>query len=599
MTTTSVSTPLGLLILDAASTYPERAAVEIGTQTWTYQEVAARAMGTTLSLIEAGVSAGDRVGIWMDRNIDTVVSVLAAWILGAAYVPLSPETLNPGLQSHFPQRRLDTMLADIDPKVVLTEANTDVPGWDGPILEADSSSSALESFPPQSRPSKDFNPIAYHIYTSGSTGVPKAVTISQHAVIWLRNALNTAIYDKHSPSMHRRTLNAPLGFDPSVQQLVGLLDGATLVIVPARVRTHGREFLNFLRSSQIDVLDTTPAQLRLLVEAGLADPESQHPKLVLCGGASIDKYLWQSLAMISDKTIYNMYGVTEATVDSTIAQITGDEPTIGVPLPGAQVSIGGDVAPMPSMSYGELGNLWIGGISSAIGYWNRPELTKEKFFVDDSGTRWFNTGNLASINPNGRIQFHGRADRQVKIRSHRVELDEVENVLNLHQSIHTTAVVEEDGHLVAYLEWAKPNDLDTVDLRRHLRSHVPDYMMPQEFRSVKTIPITNNGKIDYGSLRQLSELESLREQRTNGASRDTSILSILEAAWSEALAEDTTLSADSDFFELGGDSIAIVGMLVKLEDVCGMELPLADLIERPIFENHIRVLENLLPKGVH
>ncbi|MDE0118015.1 MAG: non-ribosomal peptide synthetase [bacterium] len=580
--------------MEAATRYPEATAIEVGNRSWTYEEVAGRVEATHLLLREAGVALGDRIGIWMDRSSEAIVGVLAAWSLGSAYVPLSPETLNPGLQTHFPLSRLARMFDDIAPRVVLTDTDAAIPGWDGPVVQIASQSLVQPATRRHAHISEIGNPPAYHIYTSGTTGAPKAVTISQESVLWLRGALNSSIYDHEQRPALRRTLNAPLGFDPSVQQLVGLLDGATLVVVPARVRTHGRELLNFLRSSRIEVLDTTPAQLRLLVDAGLGEV-GDYPRLILCGGANLDRRLWMDLADMPTRKTYNLYGVTEATVDSTCALVSGSEPTIGVPLPGVSLSIG-DPESAATDQAGQSDTLWISGDSVAVGYWNRPHLTAQRFNTDASGRTWYDTGDIASLTADGRYQIHGRSDRQVKIRSHRVELDEVENVLNLHHTISSAAVIAVSGNLVANVVSEKSSTLDIVELRRHLRSHVPDYMVPQEIKSVESLPLTPNGKIDYGRLTADTEAESTPSPTTapTGDSGSASTISLLRDAWAEALPEDMVLHPDSDFFESGGDSLSIIAMLTTLEDVTGTELPLADLVERPIFGDHVRVLDELL-----
>ncbi|TNH41409.1 hypothetical protein EP164_22890, partial [Photorhabdus luminescens subsp. sonorensis] len=221
--------------------------------------------------------------------------------------------------------------------------------------------------------------LAYVIYTSGSTGMPKGVMVEHHSLLNLHGTLTARVFAPSSAS-YRVSLNASMAFDASLQHILGLLNGYTLVIVPQDVRVDGAALLQFLVTTELDVLDCTPMQLEMLLAAGL----SNHKKALtlLIGGESISTQTWQTIAGIPQLTAYNVYGPTECTVDTTLACIEPSHPypTIGRPLDNARLYLldnGGYPVPL-----GAIGELYIGGVGVARGYLNRPDLTAERFLSD-------------------------------------------------------------------------------------------------------------------------------------------------------------------------------------------------------------------------
>ena len=269
------------------------------------------------------------------EGTDAIVGIIAILKAGLAYVPLNIGTLNPGRQV-FPQDRLDYMIEDTGIKMVISDPNyVDIfQNKDLEVLTLPNSYASESEIADQPKISP--NHLAYALYTSGSSGRPKAVMIEHHSVINLWKALSKELRLPNVPL--RVSMNAPLGFDPSIQQLTFMLSGHHLVLISNDLRSDGRTLLNFIRSNAIQVFDCTPAQLRLIVQAGLLDSPNDLIA-ILCGGEAIDINTWNVFADNPHPRVYNLYGPTECTVDTCIAPFTGSQPIIGWPIRNTKVLI--------------------------------------------------------------------------------------------------------------------------------------------------------------------------------------------------------------------------------------------------------------------
>jgi len=297
------------------------------------------------------------------------------------------------------------------------------------------------------------------IYTSGSTGKPKGVTVEHRSVLNLSNALYQSIYSHYQNTPLRVSLNGSLAFDTSVKQIIQLLHGHTLDIIPESRRFEDAALLDYLRDHQIDVFDCTPSQLELLISAGLLSQTA--PKIVLIGGEPINESTWQALAHAKNTRFYNLYGPTECTVDATFCEVhRSTKPVIGKALANVETYILDQQ--LQSVPVGESGELHIGGVGLARDYLNRPELTAEKFILKPNLTglvsdiRLYKTGDLARYLPDGNIEFLWRIDNQVKLRGFRIELGEIETVLTQHPDVQQAVVtvredVANDKRLVGYV----------------------------------------------------------------------------------------------------------------------------------------------------
>jgi len=452
---------------------PTTAAVVFQEDALSYEELNIRANQLANYLRKLDFTPETKVGICVDRSLAMIVGILGIFKAGGAYVPLDPT---------YPKERLTFILGDANISILLTQNDliNHFPDYKGKILCLDSEWELI-SREDVANPTNQILPenLAYIIYTSGSTGQPKGVMIQHRSVINLLKGLNKAIYDQYADTHFNVSLNAPLLFDASVQQLVMLLKGHSLFILPQEIRGDGKALVNYLRSNDIDVLDCVPSQLKILIASDLLDGSNGKLKIVLPGGEAIDEATWQILTQSDKIDFYNMYGPTECTVDSTTCAIerTFPKPNIGHPLANAKVYIlDHKYNPVP---IGVPGELYIGGIGLARGYLNRPQLTAEKFvpnpFSKEQGTRLYKTGDLARYLPDGNVEFLGRLDHQVKVRGFRIELGEIESILREHQEIEEVAVLtREDGisetSLVAYLIPHQQPGPSSSELRQFLKT---------------------------------------------------------------------------------------------------------------------------------
>ncbi len=469
---------------------PDQTAVISEDQRLSYSELNLRANQLAHQLRAYGVRPEVRVGILLQRSVEQVVAVLAILKAGGAYVPLDPT---------YPPDRLRFMMADAAVAVLLTQRDlaTKLPPLEPKLVSLDEEWRHIGQ-------QSDVNPpcltcgsnLAYVIYTSGSTGQPKGVMIEHRSVVRLSEALAQTIYAAGG-GLQRVSMNAPLSFDASVKQLVQLGGGRTLWLVPERARLDGAEMRAYLDREQVEVLDCTPSQWRLLAQSC----KGPRPRVVLLGGEAIDEELWREVSADVDRVYYNLYGPTECTVDATWAHLTGAEqqPSIGRGLPNTRLIIldqQQELAPI-----GVTGELCIGGAGVARGYWRRAELTAEKFMPDAfsgvAGARLYRTGDLGRYLEDGRIEYLGRMDRQVKLRGYRVELGEIEQVLATHEAVRECAVVaRKDGpgeRLVAYVvrrtaatgrldgaRYRLPNGLTIAHRNHHETAYLYDEIFAKE-----------------------------------------------------------------------------------------------------------------------
>ncbi|MEJ7655193.1 MAG: amino acid adenylation domain-containing protein, partial [Chloroflexia bacterium] len=446
------STCLHRLFAARAAAAPHLTAVidDLGVQ-FSFGELHARSNRLAHHLRGLGVRPGVLVALLVERSADAVVAALAVLKAGGAYLPLDPT---------YPVRRLAFVFGDARPRVLLTHRrllermDAEASGlFDEQMrvlcLDADwpEAASCPDEVPPPdlSAPSD----LAYVIYTSGSTGTP-GLAIEHRSVCNLIAALRKRIYEQVAGGRNLRVaVNAPLAFDASVKQLVQLLEGHTLCVVPDEARLDPAVMLDFVRRHGVEVLDSTPSQLRMLLDAGLDAQDESPLKAVLVGGEAIDESLWRRLAAHDAVAYYNVYGPTECTVDVTVERVSGGEPKLGRPLANTRFYVFDGRGQLATT--GAAGELYVGGAGLARGYLNRPELTAGRFIPDPFGAqacaRLYRTGDVVRYLEDGRLQYVGRADNQVKLRGYRIELGEIEAALGAHASVREAVVMLREDHL--------------------------------------------------------------------------------------------------------------------------------------------------------
>ncbi|MCZ0847687.1 amino acid adenylation domain-containing protein [Brevibacillus laterosporus] len=525
---------------------PEQIAVVYQNQSITYRELNERANRLARCLIDKGIERNQFVAIMADRSIETVIGMMGILKAGGAYVPIDPD---------YPLDRKLYILEDSHASLLLLQHKHEVPSeftGDRILIEQMQWYQAADTNVGIVNTADD---LAYMIYTSGSTGQPKGVMIDHQAVCNL--CLMAQTYGIFANS---RVLQfASYSFDASVGEVFHTLtNGATLYLVDRNLLMAGIEFVEWLRENEITSIPfISPSALRAL-------PYEELPalKYISTGGEALPVDLVKLWG--ANRIFLNAYGPTETTVDATIGLCTPeDKPHIGKPVLNKKAYIiNQDYQLQP---IGVPGELCIGGVGIAPGYWNRPELTAEKFVNNPfaQGERMYKTGDLVRWLPDGNIEFLGRIDDQVKVRGHRIELGEIEARLLEHEQV-TEAVVlarqDEQGqsYLCAYL--VVTDDWTVAELRKHIGKALPDYMIPAYFIELEEFPLTPSGKVNK---KALPEPDGQIQTGVEYVEATTEVQKILVEVWQEVLRVER-IGIYDNFFELGGDSIKAIQITARL-----------------------------------
>ena len=561
----------------AARTPSAAAVVDRGRQLG-YAEVNRRANRLARHLRARGVGAEVRVGLCVERSVEMVVGLLGIWKAGGVYVPLDPAQ---------PPARQERIVRGAGIAVMLTQASLvgtlPAGSYDTVCLDrdrsvfdrGDSGNLGVSVAPEQA---------AWVIHTSGSTGGPKGIVATHGGVSSFWRGFHAAIAADAS-RVSRVSVNAPLVFDGSIKQILHLLHGRTLVIVPEEIRGDGAAFLTFAREQAIDLVDGTPAQLRMWLDAGLLEGTAGSPRVALISGGAIPPSTWRRLAQPGPVTVYNVYGPTECTVDTTVHRIDGSSgrPVIGRPLRGARVHVlDACLEPVP---FGVPGEVYIGGPGVSRGYCGAPAQTAERFVADPfgaaPGARLYRTGDRARLLESGEVEFLGRLDGQVKIRDFRVEPGEVESALRAHDEVSEAVVIPRDEasdtRLVAYVVPRRPSASLSDELRASLSARLPSYMVPSAFVALDALPLTLNGKVDRDAL----PAPAFGGERREYVAPDTGGERAVASIWEQVLSVER-VGAEEDFFDLGGHSLLATQVVARLRQQCGVELPLGVMFEEPV-----------------
>ncbi|MFE3661175.1 amino acid adenylation domain-containing protein [Streptomyces sp. NPDC059165] len=516
---------------------PDAPAVVDERGTLSFAELHARAGAVARWLIDRGVGAEDVVALVLPRSGEAVAAMLGVSMAGAAWLPVDPD---------YPQARIEYMLADARPKLVLDEHA---------LASVDAASEA--PLPPRATPAN----MAYLIYTSGSTGQPKGVAIAHHG---LGGLLAGRARDFDIAPGDRALVFASLSFDSSVAEVCyTLLNGATLVMVDAERLTAGPPLVETVSRYDITHLMLPPAVLAVLPEQAL-----QTVRTLLVAGETCPIELVSRWA--PGRRMINAWGATECTVETTLSRplvSDGQAPSIGTPIPGSRVYLLDDaLRPVPA---GVVGELYIAGDGLARGYLGRPGLTAQRFVADPfverngrtgehrtAGERMYRTGDLARVRPDGQLVYVGRTDDQVKVRGFRIELGEVEAALP-----GQAVVVARQDRLIAYTT----EEVDVDALRRQL----PDYMVPSAFVVLDEFPLTPNGKIDKNALPAPAVTASPVAPRT-------AVEEILCGLYAELL-ELPEVGVADDFFSLGGHSLLATRLISRVRAALQAEVRVRDV----------------------
>ncbi|MGW4348130.1 amino acid adenylation domain-containing protein [Streptomyces sp. NPDC004690] len=537
------------------------AALVCGDERLTARELAGRVHRLARALRARGIGPDDIVALALPRSADLVTALLAVLDAGAAFLPLDT--------AHPPQR-LRALVEDARPALVVTAGAVDGLPWQTLLGEAEGLSGAPLTAAELAAPRHPEH-LAYVIHTSGSAGRPKGVLGRAGGLAALLHHQRATVVAEAERAAGRRLRVAhtySFAFDSAFDHLVWLLCGHRLHVYDAETVRDADALLAAYARDGIDVVDTTPTMATALVDGGLLD---LRPTLLVLGGEATPPALWRRIAA-SGVTARNMYGPTEATVDSTTAPVTGDEPTIGAPLAGTRAYVlDHALQPVPR---GAVGELYLAGPHLARGYLGAPGTTAERFLADPygpPGQRMYRTGDLARWVEGRGLDYLGRADGQIKVRGHRIELGEVEAALAAVPGVTAAAAAVRAGRLVGYLVSAT---VTAQTARADLAERLPEHLVPAAVVVLDKLPLTPNGKLDRAALPAPTAAGGGREPRTEREH-------LLCAALAEVF-EVERVGVDDDFFTLGGDSITAITVSSKLR-AKGLELKPRDLLARRTF----------------
>ncbi|HEX5760994.1 MAG TPA: amino acid adenylation domain-containing protein [Thermoanaerobaculia bacterium] len=568
------------LLAARAAERPEAVAVEQGSERLTYEELEVRANRLARSLEKLGVGPEVRVGLCLERSLDLVVALLGVLKAGGVYVPLDPA---------HPRARLALVLEDAAPPVLLTHESLrsllPVGGAVVVCLDEERAAIAAESSDPFRSPAVPEN-LAYVLFTSGSTGRPKGVEVTH------RGLVNFLVAMRREPGFAERDALlavTTLSFDIAGLELyLPLLAGGRVTIASRETAADGRLLAAELTRCETTVLQATPATWRMLLEGGWAGDRGLR---ALCGGEALAEELAAKL-LPRVGSLWNLYGPTETTIWSSAVEVRESEPVrVGPPLANTRfyvVDRSGQPQPV-----GVPGELLIGGDGLARGYLRRPGRTAERFVPDPfggAGERLYRSGDLVRWRSDGRLEFLGRLDHQVKVRGFRIELGEVEAALAVQPGVERAAVVAKgdaaDRRLVAYVV----GDAEPARLREALHERLPEYMVPSVFVRLEALPLTPNGKVDR---KALPEPEAATAPAAEHVPPRTLAEELLAEIWGEVLKRGE-IGAHDNFFALGGHSLLAMRVVTRVYQAAGVDLPLRTVFEAPTLERFAHALERAL-----
>jgi amino acid adenylation domain-containing protein len=592
-------TPIVKLFELQAKEHASDTALSYHGQNFTYQRLNQKANRFAAFLLSQGVKVEDKIGIAVDRSPEMLIAMLGILKTGAAYVPLDPE---------YPQKRVEYMLSDSDSKILLVSSNY------RSLFKTTATQIVIEDIwhtldgysPVDTESAANDNNLAYILYTSGSTGLPKGVQIEHHSLYNL--LLSVQKFPGLSPADKWLAVTT-ISFDISITELfLPLITGAQLVLTDSATAKDGGALLDIIINEKITCIQATPVTYKIMIEAGWN-------KALNIRAISTGEPLPKDLAIkLTSRctTLYNMYGPTETTIFSTGAQIkAGDDLiTIGKPVDNTTIYILDEEG--KQLPAGNTGEIFIAGEGVARGYFNKPDLTEERFLKDpfsgDAHARMYRTGDLGMVLPDGNIQCFGRIDNQVKIRGYRIELSEIEFILNQQKNIKEAVVLSlknsaGDQRLIAYVVSTIKQSEQATEIsnwKNALKSTLPVYMVPNHFVLLDALPLTVNGKIDRNALPN-PEI-NIDTTLSSYAAPGTKTEKLISAIWTDCLKVEN-IGINDNFFELGGHSLAAVQVISRIKSETGKRIRLANFFEHAtvkqlalfVEEDKQHILNSLVP----
>jgi amino acid adenylation domain-containing protein/non-ribosomal peptide synthase protein (TIGR01720 family) len=580
---TTVEFPKGKTIIDLfedqSEKTPDNIALVFENTNLTYKELNEKSNQLARCLkLEYAIEKGDMVGVQLNRSEWSIITILGLLKVGAIYIPIDSE---------LPNYRKEYIAGDAQLKLLITESIyvLDLDFYNGNTFAIDVEFNPLDFTTESLELESGENDLAYIIYTSGSTGQPKGVLIENGGVV---NTILSQI-EIFNINKYKNSLQfASFSFDASISEIfITLLSGGCLFVISEIKRKDIKLLESYILENEIEIATLPPAYLKLI------DVESlKGLKVLITAGESpvYDKVV----EYLKYGTFYNAYGPTETSICGSIFKIekgkTLDSSTIpiGSPISNVEIFILDEFNNLQPV--GVVGKIYISGKGLARGYLNKSHLTQEKFINSpfNEGVKMYDTGDLGKWLADGNIEYMGRDDQQVKIRGHRIELEEIEQKINsqdsIIQSVVTVREIKGDKFLVAYI--VSKSVLNKKNLQVILSKSLPDYMMPSYYVQVDSIPLTTNGKVDTKALPDVQDKDIIQEKYI---APTTDKEQLLVSVWIEVLKRDK-IGINDNFYNLGGDSIKSIQVISRLKQQ-GYTLKVEQMLSTPVIEDLAKLLE--------
>ncbi len=554
--------------------FGEKSAIEYEGETVSYNLLDAVTNNIAYRLREMGIEKENIIAVECKNKLNTVKYMLAVMKAGGVYLPID---------STYPEERKKYILQDSGTKLLLTD-DTETVAYGNEMLKVVDLITDNEKVTPEHY--NDYTPeirgedLAYMIYTSGSTGKPKGVLLKH---IGLKNLTTSQIKDFSVTSQSRVLQLASFGFDASLSEIfMALLSGATLVIPDDTVKKDTRLLIATIKDKKITTATIPPSLLSVLPYEKIDDF-----KTIISAGESLPKEV--AKRWMKDYDLINAYGPTECSIGVTSYKVENikdewNSVPIGSPIDNMDVYVLDDYGnPVP---VGVVGEICVGGIGLARGYYNKPELTAEKFVPNNfADGRIYRTGDLGKFTKDGVIEFVGRKDSQVKLRGYRIEIGEVEENIKTIQGVKDCAVVVQEQNanekkLVAFVV----SDEDDIErkVRKQLKRNLPDYMIPNLIIKLDELPLTPNAKVDRKYLEKFA-VKNIASKAEYVEPKDE-LEKRLVKVWEEIL-NLKKIGVEDDFFEIGGHSILAINLLEKISKEFDVEIPMVKFFMNPTIRN--------------
>lgn len=540
---------------------PDAVALVFEKKMMTYKELNERANSLAYYLREKGVTRNTIVGIMVNRSFEMIISILAVLKSGGAYIPIDPE---------YPAERVSYMLENSKSLLLIsTKALKENNNFGQETIEVDLESELYNSHKENLEHIAKPDDLSYLIYTSGSTGNPKGVMLTQKNLRNFCESMYRKIEYLNTDKQYSIVSVTTVSFDIfAFETIVSLTRGLKLFMTNYFEQKITTKLERLIKDNKIDIIQTTPSTMKFHLDNLSINSSLSNLKYVMLAGEQLPKSLIERIKKIAPKCmIYNGYGPSETTIFSTVQDVTNLEVvTIGKPIGNTQIYIlGKDKTLMPMQISGEI---YIAGDGVGLGYKGNNEITKNAFLENPftNNSKLYKTGDLGMWLPDGTIKCLGRVDNQIKLRGLRIEIGEIEEIINSfdrEKKLKSAVILKnEKGNVSLHAFYSTQKQLDITELKKFIKIYLPNYMIPNTFTYIEKIPYTPNGKIDRKVLQNVKIDTKVIEDNELNLPRNELDEIIFKVVKEKLNIEK--FGIDQNIFEYGADSLIVINILTEL-----------------------------------